>query len=118
MPRRSRAATKRKGALPPTRAHLEHLVEEALVDAHGESEERTGIYTMLEEHLELPFEARVLGVPATVVRLDIDEGDEIVAVCRRGTKREAVPILELRIVEPRPRGSEWIEAHRLWARRL
>lgn len=117
MPRRSRAPAKRKEEWPPTRAHLELLVEEALIDAHGESEERTGIYTMLEEHLELPFEAQVLGVPAAVERIDIDDCDEIVAVCRRGRWREAVPILELRLMMPRPRGSEWIEAYRLWAQR-
>jgi len=31
------------------------LWKEALVDAYDESEQRTGFFTMIEEHLPLPF---------------------------------------------------------------
>jgi len=47
-----------------SKARLEQMVEEATVDAYGESEQTTGLYTMLEEHLELPFNTKVLGVEA------------------------------------------------------
>ena len=33
---------------PPKKADLEALIEEAIVDAYGESEQRTGFYTMIE----------------------------------------------------------------------
>ncbi len=56
--RRSRTAPRKKcGARwPPSRADLERLVEEAIVDAYNESEQRCGLFTVIEEHLALPFE--------------------------------------------------------------
>lgn len=43
-------------------AHHQSMVEEAIVDAYGESEQVTGFYTMLEDNLALPFDSVVLGV--------------------------------------------------------
>jgi hypothetical protein len=91
------------------------LVAEAVVDVYGDAEQRGGLFTMLEEHLALPFETEVLGVPVTVERIDLTTGDEIVAVCRRGKSRQVIPILDLPLPRPRPRGAEWIEAYRCWA---
>jgi len=51
-----------------------------------------------------------------VERIDMNDADEIVAVCRRGRKRQRVPILDLPLPEPRPRGAEWIDAFRRWAK--
>jgi hypothetical protein len=45
------------------------MIEAATVDAHCESEQAVGMYTMLEEHLALPFDTMILGVKATVERL-------------------------------------------------
>jgi len=65
-------STKRKtgkGAGQPLRlgtARLDELVEEALVDAYGESEQVTGCYTMMENDLRLPFETEVLGMTVIV----------------------------------------------------
>ncbi len=42
------------------------MIEEATVDAYGDSEQTTGWYTMLEEHLALPFETTMLGVTVQV----------------------------------------------------
>jgi hypothetical protein len=39
-------------------AKLDALIEEATVDAYGESEQTTGFYTMLEEYLAMPFQDR------------------------------------------------------------
>ena len=38
-----------------TAAKLDALIEEATVDAHDESEQTSGFYTMLEDHLAIPF---------------------------------------------------------------
>jgi hypothetical protein len=74
------------------------MVEEATVDAYGESEQATGWFTMIEQHLALPFETQVLGTTVTVTKID----------------RQAISILDLPLPSPRPNGSEWIEAYRHW----
>jgi hypothetical protein len=92
------------------------LIEEAIVDAYGEAEQRVGFLTMLEEHLAVPFTTEILGTDARVDRVDLNDADEIVAVCRRGRHRQIIPILNLPLPLPPPAGWEWIEAYRLWAR--
>ncbi len=115
--KRSRAGTKEKaGCWPPSRAHLERLIEEAIVDAYNESEQRCGLFTMIEDHLALPFETEVLGVPVTVERIDLTEANEVVAICRRGRTRQRINVLNLPLPTRRPDGAEWIEAYRYWAR--
>ena len=99
-----------------TESRLDQLVEDATVDAHDESEQRLGFYTMMENELALPFATLVLGVEVTVERIDLTEADEIVAICARGRTRQAVSIVELPLPVPPPRGAEWIEAYRRWGR--
>ncbi len=111
----------RKGRNPgrrhqPSTARLEAMIEEATVDAYGESEQRAGFYTMMEDGLALPFATQVLGVEVTVERIDLTSADEIVAICTRGRSRQAIPILELPLPLPSPAGAGWIEAYRRWAR--
>jgi len=86
------------------------------VDAYGESEQRAGFFTMLQGNLALRFETEVLGLTVTVERADLTGSDEIIAVCRRGRRRQAISILELPLPDSPPAGAEWIEAYRCWAR--
>jgi hypothetical protein len=88
------------------------------VDAYEESEQRIGFFTMIEEHLALPFETKVLGVVVTVEQIDLTETGEVVANCRRGHDRQSIRILDLPLPKPVPDGTEWIEAYRYWARGL
>ncbi len=107
-----------KGA-PPLRlgnARLDELVEEATVDCYGEAEQASGLLTMLEDHLALPFETEVLGAKVTVERLDATLRGEIVAICARGRERQAVPLLDLPLPSPPPAGVEWVQAYRHWSR--
>ena len=97
-----------------TKARLNELVEEALVDAYGESEQVTGFYTMLENDLRLPFETQILGAPATVESIDITEDDQLVAVCRKGKTKLRISLSELPLPSPPPEGAEWIVAYRYW----
>ena len=92
------------------------LVEEAIIDAYGDSEQRVGFLTMLEEHLACPFTTAILGIPVRVERVDLNDAEEIVAVCRRGRERQLIPILNLPLPSPPPAGWEWIAAYRYWAR--
>lgn len=95
---------------------LNELVEEAIVDAYGESEQLVGLLCMLQEHLAVPFTTEVLGTPVRVERVDANDADEIVAICRRGQQRQRIPILDLPLPSPPPDGWEWIAAYRHWAR--
>ena len=69
---------------------------------------------MIEENLAVPFETMVLGVSVTVERIDLNRSEQIVAACRRGRDRQALPILDLPLPAPPPDGAEWIEAYRKW----
>ena len=97
------------------RAVLDALIAEATVDCYNESECVTGFYTMLEEHLTMPFQTMVLGVDVTVTGLDLTEDGHITAVCTRGTATQRVPLLDLPLPMPKPGGGVWIDAYRRWA---
>ena len=112
---RGAATRARSQNWPPSRARLDRLVEEAIVDAYGDSEQRAAFLSVLQDRLELPFETFVLGVSVSVERIDITRAEEIVAVCRRGRERQAIPLLDLPLPSPPPKGAEWIEAYRRWA---
>jgi len=96
-------------------AELEALIEEATVDAYNDDEQLTGLFTMLEEHLGLPFTTTVLGVEVTVRGIDLTPDGRIVALCSRGGVRQSIGILELPLPSPAPEGAEWIDAYRHWA---
>jgi Calcium binding len=115
----ARKAVKKRSARKHARirARLDEMIEEATVDAYGESEQVAGFYTLISEHLTVPFETTVLGVPVTARRLDVTERDEIVVICTRGGLRQPIPILDLPLPSPPPAGAEWIAAYRHWARR-
>lgn len=95
-------------------AQLEAMVEEATVDCYNEEEQATGLFTMIEEKLTVPFETRVLGVSVTVTGVDLTDSNQIVATCRRDGVRQAIPILDLPLPTPPPTGTDWIQAYRRW----
>ncbi|MCX4730841.1 hypothetical protein [Streptomyces sp. NBC_01363] len=97
------------------RTELEAMIEEATVDAYDEGEQLTGLFTMLEERLGLPFSTAVLGVGVAVHGVDLTPDGRIVALCSRGRVRQSIGILELPLPSPAPEGAEWIEAYRHWA---
>ena len=97
-----------------SRAELDALVDEAIVDCYNDDEQLTGLFTMIEENLVVPFTTWVLGVEVTVRRVDLRDG-EIVAICHRARIRQAIGILDLPLPDPSPAGAQWIEAYRRWA---
>jgi hypothetical protein len=110
-PSRPRLPTARR---KPSAAHLRELIDQATIDCYNDSETATGFLTMIEEHLRMLFATEVLGVEVTVAGVDITPRDEVVAVCKRGRERQTIPILDLKLLSPRPPGSEWIDAYRAW----
>jgi hypothetical protein len=114
-------SVKRKGKDIPAKQdlqvseeRLDELIEEALVDAYGESQEATAFYTMLENDLQLPFETQILGATVSVESIDITRDDQLVAVCRKGNAHQRISLSELPLPSPPPEGAEWILAYRHW----
>jgi hypothetical protein len=95
-------------------ARLDALIEEATVDCYNEDEQVTGLFTMMEDDLSLPFQTTVLGVAVSVVSVDLAESGQIVAICARDGARQTIPILDLPMPSPPPAGAQWIEAYRRW----
>ena len=112
MPHNDRRKRRRSGLSAAT---LDTLIAEALVDAYGDSEQRTAFFTAMEDALALPFTTQVLGVDMIVERLDLTADEQIVAVCRHGRAQLRIPILDLPLPDPPPQGTDWIEAYRRWA---
>jgi len=99
-----------------SRAKIEALIEEAVVDAYGDEEQTGGFFTMLEEHLALPFSVSILGVEAVVEKVDMTRDGRIVAVCRHDGVKQRIEILDLPLPKPAPAGAEWIAAYSHWRR--
>jgi hypothetical protein len=97
-----------------SKAQLDAMVEDATVDCYNESEQITGLFTVIEDELEVPFNTRVLGVDVTVERLTLSYDDRIVAICSREKLRQAIPLLDLPLPTTPPEGAQWIEAYRHW----
>ena len=101
---------------PKRNAALETMIEEATVDAYNDEEQLTGLFTAIEDRLMVPFTTTVLGLEATVTKVDLTD-DGIVAVCARGRDRQRIDLLDLPLPTPPPEGAEWIDAYRYWAGR-
>ena len=98
-----------------SKAELNAMISEAIVDAHDKDEQVSGFYNILEEELAVPFETTVLGFAVTVEGVVLTSSG-ITATCVRGQHRQAIAILDLPLPTPRPPGSEWIAAYRRWTR--
>jgi hypothetical protein len=97
-------------------ADLEALIEEITVDCYGEDEELAGFLTHLEDALERPVEATVVGVPVVIVGVDCPAGAlrGLVARCRWDGADYEVSLLDVVL----PGGSELarvLAAYRHWA---
>jgi hypothetical protein len=95
---------------------LDKMIEEATVDCYDELEQASGIYTMIEDHLAVPFATQVLGVEVSVVGVEMDDNGSLKAVCKRNGKRQLIGLIDLKLPKPPPSGAEWIAAYRRWLR--
>lgn len=64
--------------------------------------------------LAVPFVTEILGVEVIVEKIDLTRDEHIVAICKRGKLRQRIPILDLPLPAPPPKGAECIEAFRRW----
>jgi Calcium binding len=97
-----------------SKAELDALVGEAIVDCYDREEQLAAFYTMIQDNLATPFQTQVLGLDVIVKDVDLRDDAGVVAICARGAFRQAVPILDLPLPVPRPEGVEWIDAYRHW----
>ncbi len=98
-----------------SKAALDRLVDEAIVDAYGDSERFMGFFVMIEDNLAFPFPAQVLGVEASVIGVEDVRPDDLVFLCARDRERLRVRVLYLPRPMRIPEGWEWLEAFRFWA---
>jgi hypothetical protein len=105
---------KKLGGERPVARGLDGMIREVLVDCYSGDEERTAFFTMIEDRLRVPFRTRIFGLDAVVERFVLNEEGAVHAVCRRGRERRRIPILDLPLQDPPPKGFEWIEAYRHW----
>jgi hypothetical protein len=97
------------------RERLRELIQEAVVDSNGESEEHMGLMTMIEENVVCPFTAKVIGEEVEVVELRSPQaGFGLDAVCRFKGKDYNIDIRSLEWPKKKPEGFEWIEAYQFW----
>ena len=99
-----------------SKAKLEALIEEAVVDAYGDDEQKVGLLTITQEHLALPLSVSIFGVKAAVEKMDMTRDGRTVAVCQRNGIRQRIEILDFPLPKPVPPGAEWIAAYSHWRR--
>ncbi|GAA2003956.1 hypothetical protein GCM10009799_33900 [Nocardiopsis rhodophaea] len=85
-------------------SELDTLAQQAVVDAYNEYEQLSAFHAVIEDHLIVPFQTTILGVEATVTKIDLLPGSGIVAICTREKHIRAVGILDF--PTPPPTGAE------------
>lgn len=97
------------------RKQLEKLIEEAIVDCYDEGEQRAGFHAMLENRLQFPFPAKVIGETVSVTGVLLSNGG-IRAICKRKDKKHFIDILDIGFNAGEVKGCEWIDAYRQWSK--
>lgn len=97
-------------------ADLDALIAEITVDADGEGEQLSAFQQAFEEDLPLPADARVIGVPVSVLGFDFD-GNERVGLRARCGRRDGTEHMVSAAEVLFPEGSSaarLIAAYRRW----
>jgi hypothetical protein len=107
--------TKRDNANPNT-AYLDELVEEITVDANGTGEQLWAFRQAFEDHIDVPCDATVAGVPVKVMKFDYDGNERrgLTAMCRGADgAKHAVAACDVAIALSM-RGARYLAAYRKW----
>jgi hypothetical protein len=104
---------------PPAakKARWEAMIAEATVDCYNEYEEFAGMLATLEDRLDFPFEARLLGEKVEVIELDETASSErrgIVAKVRKAGRQHTVALADVEAVEKGSETADWLAAYRYW----
>jgi hypothetical protein len=96
---------------------LDRLIEEIITDAYGDDEQLWAFHAALEDAIELPCDAFVIGEPVSVVEFDYDGNPRrgLVARCRRedgsGHRVSASDV----VLAEQSNGAHLIAAYRKWS---
>jgi hypothetical protein len=74
-----------------SKAELDALVEQAVVDAYDEYEQLTAFHAVIEDNLAIPFRTTILGAEVTVTKIALLPGSGIVAICTRDSGHHPGP---------------------------
>lgn len=99
----------------------ERMLEEATVDCYNEYEEFSGIETALEDNLEFPFGAVVLGRPAKIVGVDgnkssLRSGIMMKAEIDGKAQTVALSMIDIDVADKNSKNAKWIEWAKWWMR--
>src|SRR3972149_1320890 len=109
-------ATKRvRGKESPER---DRLIEEIMVDAHGDDEQLWAFRQAFEDHVALPAEAFVVGEPVTVMTIDYDGNERrgLTARCQREAGSEQVIAAGDLIFPEGSAAARYMAGYRKWLR--
>ncbi|MGH9150457.1 MAG: calcium-binding protein [Acidimicrobiales bacterium] len=96
---------------------IDAVVDEIVVDAHGEDEQLWAFHQFFEDEATFPFPAEVVGSPVEVVGVDY-EGDErrgLVARFRRGGRDYTVALIDVVPGRLTERTAALLPAYRRWS---
>jgi hypothetical protein len=101
-------------------ADVEKALEDATVDANGEDERHSGLLSAIQDELEFPFQAQVLGETVTVVDMEWPESDEFGSdlVIERNGQRHRIEARSVNLLPPLPKGHLYLAAYLDWKSRL
>lgn len=105
----------KRGLAMSYKSKLQKLVEEATLDTYGLDEPLWGFLAVLEDKLEFPFKANVVGEEVEITAIDYN-GNQlqgIVALCKRKGREYKVSLSDIE-VSHKIKGGKWIEAYQHW----
>ena len=56
---------------------LDKMIKKATVDCYDDLEQASGFFTMIEDHLAVPFATEVLGIEVSVVGVEMDDNGSL-----------------------------------------
>lgn len=97
---------------------VREAMDEATVDSCDLYEQHTGLLTMIEQDVQFPFRARVLGEELDIVGMEWPEGDEfgLDLVCERNGDRHRIEARSVELIGSLPEGHLYIAAYLAWKR--
>ena len=93
---------------------------EAVVDAHDDDEQHTGLLALIEDEMKFPFKARVMGEEIVVTGMEWPEDDSfgLDLICKRSGGSFRVEARSVELLAPFPEGHLRLAAYLDWKKRM
>jgi len=90
--------------------------DEATMDANGEDELVSGLITMVQENLDFPFAAKVMGKPVQIVDSETAERNEfgLDLIAKIDGQQHSIAARSVELQTPLPEGAEYLAAYLNW----